>query len=98
MTGAARWDGDGLKRTAFVRLTEQRLSVLIHYAFAADRVIELPKTAIGSVRGRPASVDIPWLDAEGQEHVLALTNWRGRYGKPFPTVDCQALRAALTLQ
>jgi hypothetical protein len=74
-----------------VRLTEDRLCVLLHFAFKPDVVYEIPIASIRSVQWRCGTLEIEYRTASGEAKALRVTAWRGPYGAPTKVIDCQAL-------
>ncbi|BBH17424.1 hypothetical protein Back2_17110 [Nocardioides baekrokdamisoli] len=95
LSGIARWHVQGMPRTAYVRLSDDRLSVLLHFAFRPDQVIDMPRTAIRSVRWSGGITEIDYQMSSGAEELLRLGDWRGRFGAPSQPIECRALASAL---
>ena len=68
-----------LPRPVVLRLTTQRLSLLLHHAFRPDRLWDLPRAAIRGVHLRNGAVLISWSsDDSGEVGVARLGGWTGR--------------------
>lgn len=95
LSGLARWQGQGLPRTAFVRLGDETLSLLLHFAFRSDQVIDIPRSAIHSVRWHDGVAEFDYRLSSGADELLRLTNWRSRFGTPVRPINCEALARVL---
>jgi hypothetical protein len=72
-----------LPRPVALRLTPQRLSLLLHFAFQPDRVLDLPRGSVRQVGLARNAVQLSWTsDDAGGITVMRLTGWTGR-----PAVD-----------
>ena len=61
-----------------LRLTTQRLSLLLHYALHPDRMWDVPCAADRDVRRLHGAVRISWSDDAGGNPGISLTRWTGR--------------------
>jgi hypothetical protein len=85
-----------LPRPVALRLTTQRLSLLLHYALQPDRVWDVPRAAIRDVELRRGAVAISWSDDAGGDAGISLTGWTGRPALDTPLGDVDAVADALT--
>ena len=68
-----------LPRPVVLRLTTQRLSLLMHYALRPDRMWDLPRGSLRSVQLIRGAVQLAWSsDPAGGITVVRLTGWTGR--------------------
>ena len=68
-----------LPRPVVLRLTPQRLSLLMHYAFQPDRVVDLPHASVRDVRLLRKAIQVSWTsDDAGGMAVVRLAGWTGR--------------------
>jgi len=68
-----------LPRPVVLRLTPQRLSLLLHFAFQPDRVWDLPRASVREVGLVRNAVHVSWTsDDAGGITVMGLTGWTGR--------------------
>jgi hypothetical protein len=56
-----------------LRLTTQRLSLLLHYALQPDRVWDVPRAAVRDVRLQRGAVRISWADDADGNAGISLT-------------------------
>lgn len=95
--GVARRRAAGrLPRPVLVRLSPPRLVALTHYAFAHDRVLEVPRAAVCDIAVHGDVVQIGWRRSAEVTAVLRLGPWSGpdRFDRPLPAAD--ELAALLT--
>jgi len=75
-----------LPRPVVLRLTPQRLSLLLHFAFQPDRVWDLPRASVREVGFVRNAVQVSWTsDDAGGVTVMRLTGWTGRSDGRFLT-------------
>ena len=67
-----------LPRPVALRLTTERLTLLLHYALQPDRVWDVPRTAVRDVRLVRGEVRIAWAEAGNGDGGIRLTGWTGR--------------------
>lgn len=84
-----------LPRPVAMRLTNQRLSLVLHYALQPDRVWDLPRAAARDVRLRRGAVRISSSDDAGGTDGIALTRWTGRPALDTALRDVDAVADAL---
>jgi hypothetical protein len=84
-----------LPRPVALRLTPQRLSLLLHYALQPDRVWDVPRAAVRDVRLLRRAVRISWSDDTGGTDGISLTRWTGRPALDTSLVDVDAVADVL---
>jgi hypothetical protein len=84
-----------LPRPVALRLTTDRLSLLLHYALQPDRVWDVPRAAVRDVRLLRRAVQISWSDDTGGCSDISLTRWTGRPALDTPLGDLDAVADAL---
>ena len=84
-----------LPRPVALRLTPQRLSLLLHYALQPDRVWDVPRAAVRDVRLLRRAVRISWCDDTGGTDGISLTRWTGRPALDTSLVDVDAVADVL---
>jgi hypothetical protein len=83
-----------LPRPVVLRLTRQRLTLLAHYAFQPDRVIDLPHASLRGVRVVGRALEVSWTAEEGP-CTLRLTGWTGRPALDRPLYDVESVANVL---
>jgi hypothetical protein len=84
-----------LPRPVALRLTTERLSLLLHYALQPDRVWDVPRAAVRDVRVRRGAVRISWADDAAGDAGISLTRWTGRPALDTSLVDVEAVADVL---
>ena len=85
-----------LPRPVVLRLTPQRLSLLMHYAFQPDRVVDLPHASVRDVRLLRKAIQVLWTsDDAGGMAVVRLAGWTGRPAFDSPLCDAEAVAGVL---
>jgi hypothetical protein len=85
-----------LPRPVVLRLTAQRLSLLMHYALQPDRVWDLPRAAVREVRPLRRAVQVSWTsDDSAGVAAVTLTGWTGRPAIDSTLRDAEAVADVL---
>ena len=84
-----------LPRPVALRLTDQRLTLLLHYALQPDRVWDVPRAAVRDVRLVRGAVRVEWADSDG-DGGIGLARWTGRPALDTSLTDVRAVADALT--
>jgi hypothetical protein len=97
LRGAMRLRTPGrLPRPVLLRLTTTRLSLLAHYALQPERVWDLPRASVRSVRLLRGAVHVTWsADESGGTAVVRLTGWAGRPAMDRPLDDAGSVTDVL---
>jgi hypothetical protein len=66
------------QRACYLRLSQLRLCVLEHYATRADRLSEVPPTAIQDLSRLGSKVTVAWTRSSGEVRSISLVPWSGR--------------------
>jgi hypothetical protein len=65
------------QRPCYLRLSQLRLCVLEHYATHADRLSEVPPTAIHGLSRSGSKVTVSWMRPSGGLRSISLVPWSG---------------------
>ena len=85
-----------LPRPVVLRLTPQRLSLLLHFALQPDRVWDLPRGSVREVALVRNAVQLSWTsDEAGGITAMSLTGWTGRPAVDSPLHDAGAVAEGL---
>jgi hypothetical protein len=85
-----------LPRPVALRLTNDRLTLLLHYALQPDRVWDVPRAAVRDVRLVRGAVRVAWAEDADGDGGIRLTRLTGRPALDTSLTDVSAVADVLS--